>query len=744
MTKILFEKRIAGLRMHSKTGGAAGAGDAWRRAKAALPVAAIMVMAWATGLAPVAAAAAAPIDRHALVSRHDVTLAKADFQSPLTVGNGNFAATVDVTGMQSFPEDYRHGGIGLNTMANWAWHSFPNPQGYKLEDAFKSYDEHGRQVGYPTLDKTPAGQWLRANPHRLPLGQMGMTLYKADGTTATLTDLTDIHQKLDLWTGTITSHFNLESQPVDVVTVCALDCDAVTFKIASPLLAMGRLRPFVHFPYAPDSNFCPPLNFAEPQKHKTRVVSQGKGKIVLARTLDATRFDVALGWTGGAIQESLAQHLFVIKPAASADQVTLRCDYSPTGESAKLPGVDAVAKSSADAWKKYWLSGGAIDFSGSTDPRAAELERRVVLSQYLERVQTAGDVPAQETGLTVNTWFGKQHLEMTWWNEAHYFLWGRPELAERSMAWYQKVLPVAEAIAKQRGYRGARWPKMVGIDARESPGINPLIVWNQPHIIHMAELAYRAHPGKATLEKYKTLVLETAQSMADMTWLDPVKKRYVLGPPLCIAQEIYDRTQSQNPTYELAYWRWGLETAQAWRERLGLPREKQWDDVIDKLSPLPTKGGLYVAMESIPDTWDNPASRADHPSFLMADGFLPKGPMVDEPTMRRTLDAVLARWDFAAKIWGWDYPMMAMTAARLGEPEKAVDILLMAGPHNAYGAAGHCWQRDSLPLYLPANGSLLSAAAMMAAGWDGSPGDAPGFPKNGKWNVKYEGIAKMP
>jgi hypothetical protein len=33
---------------------------------------------------------------------------------------------------------------------------------------------------------------------------------------------------------------------------------------------------------------------------------------------------------------------------------------------------------------------------------------------------------------------------------------------------------------------------------------------------------------------------------------------------------------------------------------------------------------------------------------------------------------------------------------------------------------------------------------MMAGGWDGSVGHAPGFPKNGNWVVKAEGFQKMP
>lgn len=32
----------------------------------------------------------------------------------------------------------------------------------------------------------------------------------------------------------------------------------------------------------------------------------------------------------------------------------------------------------------------------------------------------------------------------------------------------------------------------------------------------------------------------------------------------------------------------------------------------------------------------------------------------------------------------------------------------------------------------------------MAAGWQGSEGGAPGFPKDGTWSVRYEGLLKAP
>jgi hypothetical protein len=85
-----------------------------------------------------------------------------------------------------------------------------------------------------------------------------------------------------------------------------------------------------------------------------------------------------------------------------------------------------------------------------------------------------------------------------------------------------------------------------------------------------------------------------------------------------------------------------------------------------------------------------------------------------------------------------------MTAIRLGEPEIAVDILLRDGPNNHYAVNGHVAQQGHSSAYLPANGALLSAVALMAAGWDGATETLPGFPKDGKWKVRYENLSPLP
>ena len=82
-----------------------------------------------------------------------------------------------------------------------------------------------------------------------------------------------------------------------------------------------------------------------------------------------------------------------------------------------------------------------------------------------------------------------------------------------------------------------------------------------------------------------------------------------------------------------------------------------------------------------------------------------------------------------------------MTAARLGEGRRAVDLLLMDVTKNKYLPNGHNYQRPGLMAYLPGNGGLLTAVAMMACGWQGADGKhAPGFPDDGSWTVRWEGL----
>ncbi|HEY9503234.1 MAG TPA: hypothetical protein VIR01_16485, partial [Pyrinomonadaceae bacterium] len=452
---------------------------------------------------------------------------------------------------------------------------------------------------------------------------------------------------------------------------------------------------------------------------------------------DAEKYFVSL-MSSDARCERTTAHTFVFLPRDESERLQVVLSFNSQSLVHDPPGPDETFKSSARHWKRFWSTGGAVELADSKDSRAHELERRIVLSQYLTAIQCAGSLPPQETGLTINSWYGKFHLEMHWWHATHFALWNRLPMFERSLDWYQKILPVARELARSQGYAGARWPKMVGPEGRDSPSpIGPLLIWQQPHPIFYSELCYQSHPDATTLLRFKDLVFESASFMASYAFYEEKRNRYVLGPPVIPAQENHPPRETWNPTFELAYWRFGLEVALKWRQRLGKPPVKEWVEVARKLAPLPVKGGVYLAHENCPETYTE--RNRDHPSMLGALGLLP-GNAADSDTMRQTLQKTLKEWQWA-ETWGWDYPLTALTAARLEQGTTAVDALLMDTAKNHYLLNGHNWQRQNLPCYLPGNGGLLYAVAMMATGWkNGTNRHAPGFPADGSWTVKWEGL----
>ncbi len=111
--------------------------------------------------------------------------------------------------------------------------------------------------------------------------------------------------------------------------------------------------------------------------------------------------------------------------------------------------------------------------------------------------------------------------------------------------------------------------------------------------------------------------------------------------------------------------------------------------------------------------------------------MLPPTDKVDRRIVRNSLKKIWELWE-RNRIWGWDYPWIAMCASRVNEPQIAVDALLSLDI-DAIGASGL-----GIYPYLPANGALLFAAAMTAVGRNGEV--APGFPKDGTWRVKVENM----
>ncbi|WP_136194134.1 hypothetical protein [Actinomyces procaprae] len=723
------------------------------------------------------------IDRQALVSRHNIHLHADSPELVLTLGNGDFAFSADATGLQTFtaahdpsrldpraPDSLNTRIVETATQSTWGWHEQPNPSGHTLADAMTAYSTARGPVHYPdrpslrrmmaiasgkVAPEPPdlAGMWLGSNPHRLDLGRLGLA---APAITELEHDaLTGLTAHLDLWRGILTSQFNYEGAPVRVVTAVAGTSAIVGTRVSSPLLADGGLVVRLSLP-DPNPGFSPAALWGEEPEGEVFLREAGQWGAVVERRIDTTAYRITLTWDAPAAAALTDARTLVLAPARGTATLGVVAAFAPvSGPGSELyaapatppDDVDAVLASSAAFWEEYWNSGAAVELAGSTDSRAAELERRIVLSQYLLRAGGGGLTPPQESGLVTNTWRGKFHLEMHWWHAAQFAAWGRPELLERSFDWYRCALPVARETAAAQGCRGARWPKEIGPDAREAPGdIGPFLIWQQPHLLYLAELCWSAYgtrpeaqaaTGRARLlGAVAELLDETAEFMASFPSVSGGVAH--LGPPVMPAQEFYDAATTRDPTFELAYWWFGLEIAQRFRLRRGLGRKESWDTIQAALPAPERVAGRYTAVAGSPDVRTD-----DHPSFLQALGFLPPTPLIDATAMSATLDWVRQGWQWDSA-WGWDYPVMAMTATRLGRPGDAVDLLLQQGAKNRYDAVGNNPGMGSMiPIYLPGNGGLLAAVALMVGGWEGSQ-EHPGFPDDGTWRIRAEGFTSWP
>jgi hypothetical protein len=685
------------------------------------------------------------IDRFALVNRHNIQINAFDSLNSLSVGNGEFAFTVDATGLQTFPEIYDNG-VCLGTQSEWGWHSFPNTQYFRLEETFQYFDVEGRKVPYAVQWKDPgrqqdAANYFRGNPHRLHLGMIGLELLNKENSSIKSEEISEIKQELNLWKGKITSSFQVENDIFNLQTVCHPERDLIGIQVQSERIKKGLAGISLKFPYPTGNFFDNPTNWNQPEKHHSEIIQQDANNAVFIHSIDTATYFVKINWSGKAELLEKESHYFVLMPDTENSQISVSVEFSEMNDFSELLVFSQVNELSENKWKNFWETGGAVDFSETPNPRAFELERRVVLSQYLTRIQCAGNYPPQETGLTFNSWYGKHHLEMHWWHGVHFAYWNRTELLDKSLDYYFDILEKARQKAEIQGYSGVRWPKMTDLQGNDSPsGVGEFLIWQQPHPIYYAELLYREKPNKETLEKYAPLIFATADFMADFARWDEENKRFILGPPLIPAQESLEKEKTFNPPFELAYWHWGLSIAQKWRERLGLPRNEEWQKVIDGLPGFAEKNGLYLAAESAPDSYENEHYYSDHPMVLGAFGMLPGTVEMDTLIMSATFDHIEKIWNWP-RTWGWDYPMAAMSATRLGKPKKAIELLLKDVPKNTYLKNGHNWQDNRLRIYLPGNGGLLTAVAMMCAGFEGNTTPNQGFPK--EWKVKWENLQPL-
>lgn len=638
------------------------------------------------------------------------------YDTPMQVGNGNFAFGADITGLQTV--------LPWNTLSSWCWHnsSLPTTAGQTSPEDFIGVDwwTHGRLVNYaqPNPAQPAISQWMIANPHRVNLARIGFVL---DGKSIEDSDVLNPLQTLDLYTGALNSTFSLQGNGVSVETLSDPKFDTLAVNVQSALLRNGSLSVFFDYPYPTDKNkFENFVGLFNATSNHTTSLRTDNGSVEIEHNIDATTYFTEISWDGeGAVTGPVADtHRYFL--GTQSDSLTFTATFASESQRSNSTYASVQATSS-EWWRNYWESGAFLDLTSVSGSDAIELQRRTILSQYLLAVNEAGKDPPQESGLTNNGWYGKFHLEMVFWHLVHWDLWGKQDILDRSTGVYERFLPTSLERAEHQGYTGARWGKMSDPTGRSAPGeINSILIWQQVHPFYFAELEYRRNPENKTLSKWDAVLSASAEWMGSYAFFNKSTGVYDLGPPMYPVSENTDPNATVNPIFELAYWQFGLSIAAKWQQRQGKPVPSHWTDVAENLAPLPVENGTYVTYEGVPDMWTDLELTSDHQGLLAINGMLPPPPNIDLSVFNATVERVYETWNFSFS-YGWDFPLLAMTALRTGDPDTAIQWLL--DENFAFDDVGMPIGGSRVPTpYFPASGGLLLVVAMLAAGWDGAEG----------------------
>jgi hypothetical protein len=340
------------------------------------------------------------IDRHRLVSLYNPIRTSSNPTTPIQVGNGNFAFGTDITGLQTF--------LPFNTLSTWGWKNDSLPPNVTQDDieAYRgvSWLNHGRPVEYDFGGGNPIEQWLIANPNRVNLGRIGLAFLDDKSTMMKITegDLKGTRQTLDLWSGTITSEFSFGNTAITVKVASADSTDTVAIQLESGLLANGQLGVFLDFPWCDGTaKFSAPFvgSYNFPENHTTTLQTLSSLRNVIHHTLDSTTYVTTLNGDAHDIRRnSPVNHTYTVIPQVNRNQRVWSLTVTfGTSNIDQPPQAKSVFEESGKVWEDYWSNGGFVDvLTGSTDARANELQRRIILSRYLMRVNEAGDTPPQE------------------------------------------------------------------------------------------------------------------------------------------------------------------------------------------------------------------------------------------------------------------------------------------------------------------------------------------------------------
>lgn len=573
-----------------------------------------------------------------------------DSKNPVTIGNGDFAITLDQTGTQSLYETYKD--IPLSTMSNKNWF-------YKDKKDIKPSYVDGKAYMLFNLDNDPNYQINRQYPFKYSF--MQILLYDNDKL-IDINNIKDVKQELDLYKGIVTSSFNYKEKINKTTSFIYQDHDEFNFKLQSDNLNLA-------------------LKFNYPSYTKNGYRLDILPNVLVKEDRITLLYDD---------KNSLS---FKLKSSSNYQIVENTLIFDDNNVSFSL-ALDEIKE--GKLLDEFWKCDNGIIIDNE------ELVKKMVLSKYLLHVNSTGIYPPQESGLTYNCWNSKFHLEMhlihSLWNIYNNHV---GDLV-KSFDYYLSIMPSSLKRASLNGYKGLRFPKMTGPDGEDSPSnIGPLLIWQAPHILFMLQEIYYLYNKENIIKKYEPLISGTIDFM--ISFLTLKDSKYQMLDPLLEACESIPLDRCQNPSFELEYWRYTLERQPKIDTVLYGHQRYDYLDITSKIITPKEDDGIYLKTYGVIDKYD---LYKDHPTegFLMS--FF-KSKIVDKEKMVKTIDYILKNMDLSS-YWGWDFPFLGLSLLNCGEIEKSIEVTQLNTINNQYLYNGYNTSpRDDLKAYLPGNGAFL-------------------------------------
>lgn len=584
------------------------------------------------------------------IIKYNLKFNKIDYKNPVTIGNGDFALTLDQTGTQSLYEIYND--IPLTTMSNKHWF-------YKEKKEIRKTNVNGKYYMLYNLDNDPYYEIDRRYPHKYSF--MQILLYDGDKL-INQDKISDVDQELDLYYGVLKSRFSYNGILNKSEAFVYQDHDELSFKLESENLSLA-------------------LRFNYPSYLKVGYRLDIIPKIRINNNLITIYYDE---------NNSLSFKLW----ANSDYQIKDNMLIFDNSNVSFLLSLDEIKK--GILLDKFWNEDNGIIIDNE------ELVRRMILSKYLLHINCTGIYPPQESGLTYNSWNSKFHLEMhlihSLWNIYNNHI----DDLVKSFDYYLSIIPMAKKRALENGYKGIRLPKMTAPDGMDSPSIiGPLLIWQAPHILFMLQEIYFIDNRLDIIKKYEPLISGTIDFM--ISFLTFKDGKYQILDPILEACEAISYDKCQNPSFELEYWRFTLDRQSKIDEVLYQNKRYEYETIVKNIIRPREDDGIYLKTYGIKNKYD---IYNDHPTegFLMS--FF-KSSVIDKNKMIKTIDYILNNMNLSS-YWGWDFPFLGLSLLNCGQTEEAIKVTMLDVENNKYLYNGYnTSKREDLKVYLPGNGAFL-------------------------------------